>query len=105
VGKALADSVIATGVGLIDPKMWDREADWVERVMGGGVSHFSKVAAQREEEEELRASRLSVFGTDVSFSYFFFLFHFYCSTLLLFYRMYVLFNQWGRIPRMGATRR
>jgi hypothetical protein len=40
-------------------------------MMHGGVSHFSKMAAQREEEEELRASRLSGFGTDDAFSYFF----------------------------------
>jgi hypothetical protein len=67
--------------------------------MDGGVSHFSKMAAQREEEEELRASRLSGFGTDVAFSYFLFVsFLLFCC----FIECIVLFNQWGLIPRMGT---
>jgi hypothetical protein len=63
----------------------------------GGVSHFSKMALQREEEEELRASRLSGFGTDAAFSYFLFV-----SVLLFccFVEYIVSFSQWGLIPRM-----
>jgi hypothetical protein len=33
-------------------------------MMDGGVSHVSKMAAQREEEEESRDSRVPRFGTD-----------------------------------------
>jgi hypothetical protein len=41
-------------------------------MMDDGVCHFSKMAAQREEEEQLQASRLSGFGTDDAFNYFLF---------------------------------
>jgi hypothetical protein len=72
--------------------MRDREADRVD----GGVSHFSKMAAQREEEEELRPSRSSGFGNDDTFSYFLFVsFPLFCC----FIECIVLFNQWGLIPR------
>jgi hypothetical protein len=53
----------------------------VERNDGWWREPFSKKAAQREEEEELRASRLFGFSTDVAFIYFLFHFHFYSVVL------------------------
>jgi hypothetical protein len=53
-----ADWIIATWVGLLGRQIWDRGMDSVVRNDGRRCEHFSEIATQPEEEEELWDSRV-----------------------------------------------